>query len=76
MYYMTSSNSPVNVRIGSHICKGRGLILLVTRSAIINNLSANYTEFYFASIFHLKYSIPFLQAAEESPLNSPVVMKI
>ena len=47
MHYMTSSNSSVNVRIGNHICKGRVLILLMTRPARINYLSANYTEFYF-----------------------------
>ena len=46
--YLSSSNSPVKVRIGKHICKGRGLILLVTGPARINHLSANYTEFYFS----------------------------
>ena len=45
MYYLSSSNSPVKVRIGNHICKGRGLILLVTGPVKINHLSANYTEF-------------------------------
>ena len=47
VYYLSSSNSPVNVRIGKHICKGRGLILLLTGPAKINHLSANYTKFYF-----------------------------
>ena len=47
VHYLSSSNSPVNVRIGIHIRKGRGLILLVTRPAVINHLSAIYTEFYF-----------------------------
>ena len=47
MHYLSSSNSPENVRIGNHIRKGRGLILLVTGPAKINHLSANYTEFYF-----------------------------
>ena len=47
MHYMTISNSPVNVGIGNHICKGRGLVLLVTWPAKINNLNANYTELYF-----------------------------
>ena len=47
MHYLSSSNSPVNVRIGKHIHKGRGLILLVTEPAEINHLSANYTELYF-----------------------------
>ena len=47
VHYLSSSNSPVNVRIGKLICKGRGLILLVTGPTVINYLSANYTEFYF-----------------------------
>ena len=46
-HYLSSSNSPVNVRIGKHIRKGKGFILLVTGPAVINHLSANYTEFYF-----------------------------
>ena len=46
-HYLSSSNSPVNIRIGKHIRKGRGFILLVTGPAVINHLSANYTEFYF-----------------------------
>ena len=45
--YLSSSNSPVNIRIGNHTHKGRGLILLVTKPVKINHLSANYTEFYF-----------------------------
>ena len=47
MYYLSSSNSPVNVRIGKHTHKGRGLVLLVTGPAKINHLNANYTEVYF-----------------------------
>ena len=47
VHYLSSSNSPVNVRIGKHICKARGLILLVTRPVKINHLSTNYTKFYF-----------------------------
>ena len=47
MHYLSSGNSPVNVRIGKHIRKGRGLVLLVVGPAKINHLSANYTEFYF-----------------------------
>ena len=47
VYNLSSSNSPVNVKIGNHTRKGGGLILLVTGSAKINNLSANYTEIYF-----------------------------
>ena len=47
MHYLSSSNAQVNIRIGNHIRKGRGLILLVTGPAKINHLSANYTEFYF-----------------------------
>ena len=47
MHYLSSSNSPVNVRVGNHIRKGRGLILLVIGPAKFNHLSANYTEFYF-----------------------------
>ena len=47
VHYLSSGNSPVNVRIGKHICKGRGLVLLVIGPAKINHLSANYTEFYF-----------------------------
>ena len=46
MHYLSSSNSPVNVRIRKHIRKDRGLILLVTRPAKINHMSANYNEFY------------------------------
>ena len=47
MHYLSSSNSPVIVRIGKHTRKGRGLVLLVTGPAKINHLNANYTEFYF-----------------------------
>ena len=47
MHYLSSGNSPVNVRIGKHIRKGRGLVLLVVGPVKINHLSANYTEFYF-----------------------------
>ena len=47
MHYLSSSNSPVNVRIGKHIRKCRGLVLLVVGPVKINHLSANYTEFYF-----------------------------
>ena len=47
VHYLSSGNSPVNVRIGKHICKGRGLVLLVIVPAKFNHLSANYTEFYF-----------------------------
>ena len=53
MHYLSSSNCPVNVRIGNYIRKGRGLILLVTGPVKINYLSANYTEFYF------RYYLPF-----------------
>ena len=45
VHYLSSSISPVKGRIGNHIRKGRGLILLVTGPAIINHLSTNYTEF-------------------------------
>ena len=41
VHYLSSSNSPVNVRIGNHICKGRELILSVTWPAKINYLSTN-----------------------------------
>ena len=47
VHYVSSRNSPVNIMIGKHIRKGRGLILLVNGSAKINHLSTNYTEFYF-----------------------------
>ena len=47
MHYLSSGNSPVNIRIGKHIRKGRGLVLLVVGPAKINHLRANYTEFYF-----------------------------
>ena len=60
MHYLSSSNSPLNFRIGKHIHKGRGLILLVMRPAKINYLSANYMISIFANIFHLECSIPFL----------------
>ena len=53
VHYLSSSNSPVNVRIGNYIRKGRGLILLVTGPVKKNYLSANYTEFYF------RYYLPF-----------------
>ena len=53
VHYLSSSNSPVNIRIRNHICKGRGLILLMTGPAEINHFSANYTEFYF------RYYLPF-----------------
>ena len=51
-------------------------MLLVTRPAKINHLSAITLSSIFTNIFHLECSIPFLKAAEESPLNSTVVMKI
>ena len=44
LFELCSSNS--QIKIGNHIRKGRGLILLVTRPAKINHLSTNYTEFY------------------------------
>ena len=47
VHYLSSSNSPVNVRIRKHICKGRGLVLLVTWPVKINHLNVNYIEFYF-----------------------------
>ena len=47
VHYLSISNFPVNVRIGKHICKGRGLIPLVTGPVVISHLSTNYTEFYF-----------------------------
>ena len=36
VHYLSSGNSPVNVRIGKHICKGRGLVLLVSYRASEN----------------------------------------
>ena len=59
MHYLSSSNSPVNVKIGKRISKGRGLILLVTKPAKLNHLIANYTEFYFHYYisFRIKHSI-------------------
>ena len=47
VHYLSSGNSPVNVRIEKHICKGRGLVLLDIGPTKINHSSANYTEFYF-----------------------------
>ena len=59
-HYLSSSNSPVNFRIGNHICKGRGLILLVTglqKSTVWLQITRSSI---FASIFHSDCSIPFL----------------
>ena len=76
VHYMSSSNSPVNVRIGNHICKGKGLILLVTGPAKSTIWVQITLSSIFINIFHSECSIPFLQGTEESPLNSAVVMKI
>ena len=48
----------------------------MTGPAKIDHVSANYTELYFANIFHSECTTPFLKVAGESPLNSAVVMKI
>ena len=50
--------------------------LYMTEPAKINHMSTNYTELYFTNIFNSECNILFLYIAEESPLNSAVVMKI
>ena len=48
----------------------------MTWPAKINHVIAKYIELYFTSIFSSKRSVPLLKIAEESPLNSAVVVKI
>ena len=57
VHYLSSGISPVNIRIGKHIRKGRELVLLVTGPAKINHLSANFTEFLFLLIPSIKNAV-------------------
>ena len=51
------------------------LFTYVTGPMKIDHVRAIIPSYIFANIFHSECTIPFLQAAEESPLNSAVVMK-
>ena len=64
----------VRVRMFLFVCAC--VHLYVNGPAKINHVSTNYTELYFTNIFDSECNILFLYIAEESPLNSAVVMKI